>query len=224
MAHLKNVNARRLIDAGVMEALTVAIPGNITKMMMSASVVDQKGRDMSGTGTITAIAKTRNGLITFALNVDNGDGGNGNSGGSGTPAALAYNISTKAPQLIETETLGQIVFSCANAGFTVPVIPEFDGQSITNSDTNAALTGQPVLTFTAGEFTADDIGKSFIFVGAGAGGVDLYGTIVAVASATEITLSVNIAVDVTTVAGAAFTYGTVFVATPMVQVNFEYYI
>lgn len=77
--------------------------------------------------------------------------------------------------------------------------------AVTNSDTNAALDAQNVLTFTLGAFVAGDVGKHFVFKGAGALGADLYGVIDAVTSSTEIVLSTDVLTA--TVGGEAFTYG-----------------
>jgi hypothetical protein len=221
MANLKNVIIQQGVDVAAMVPYTLKVPSNVSKIIMAASVVDQKNRDIVGTGTITATARTRLGLIDFVLNVDNGSGGNGNGGGSGSEAALSYDISTKAPQLIEVETIGKIVFSCANVGYTAPATVELVDE-ISNNYTLAALDAQAVLTFTQGEFTVDDIGKSFIFKGAGLAGADLTGTIVDVASNVEITLSTNILTA--TADGAVFNYGDLFVAEPRVQFNIEMYI
>lgn len=75
-----------------------------------------------------------------------------------------------------------------------------------NEDTEAAESGQNILTFTDGSFTEDNVGDAFIFTGAGADGEDLYGRILSVESGTSITLDTDILTD--TDAGNKFIYGS----------------
>ena len=62
-----------------------------------------------------------------------------------------------------------------------------------NLNANALTVGSPVVTFTSGSFSNNDVGSPFSIPQAGTSGATLTGTIAAVNSSTSITLSSNIA-------------------------------
>lgn len=74
-----------------------------------------------------------------------------------------------------------------------------------NRTAAVTLAAQATVLFASGSFTSADVGKKFIFRKAGAGGENLFGTISAVASPTQITLSTNVLTA--TLINGVFIYG-----------------
>ncbi len=86
------------------------------------------------------------------------------------------------------------------------VIDDFGAIADARELAQASMTsGSPTLTRNGHLLTSADVGKTISVTGAGAGGVELSSTIIAVSDANTITLANNAA---TTVSGARFIYGT----------------